>query len=435
MLINEVDQSHVKYYDDQERMYATGYDFKALQFAIPCFPNLRGVRIIQSNVANSKRFKVPPPARGDAFRRMANVMGAATSRNSAREITAALAACKLAPKGLSWFDCDTFDLGVLGRIEDESGNICRLSRFNNFVGNPTKDLGFPLVCATFESLTSIKLKFSPTGARAYGPCQQHFGTALRGAQGLETLYITIDPLRISILNDQHQFSFTTILGSSTWPHLKHLSLTSFTIGSNDLPHFFARHPSLTHFTLDTAFALDFDWARLLQSSSLVPHWRRLRSLKLDGLWGARNWNMPSEEVLDRSCYMEPCRELDARDRLDIAVNLRGVFGKWARDVTGAQRLGELLERYFRGGEGKATPFPLRTGRVILAEVVKEKESGRWLPPDGGRNMIIATERVVGERNRYRDLYAEYLEDEYIDSEDERLKTVSISVDNEGDKVS
>lgn len=75
MLIDKLDQSHARYYDDQEQLEVTGYDFKTLQSAISCLPNLRGVRFISENPENNNRFENPPPAWGDAFFSMAKIMG------------------------------------------------------------------------------------------------------------------------------------------------------------------------------------------------------------------------------------------------------------------------------------------------------------------------------------------------------------------------
>ncbi|KFY32267.1 hypothetical protein V493_00357 [Pseudogymnoascus sp. VKM F-4281 (FW-2241)] len=397
--VEQAYQTHVRYYDDQRSMRATGYDFKTLQSAVSCLPNLRGVHIIWANPENRNRFENPPPAWGDAFYSMAKVMGKRNHffewipRNSLREITASFAACKLAPKPLSWFDCEAFESDILGCDEEDGGveneredegedddfeGIVRLSRFNNFVTDPTKDLGFPLVCATFETLTCIRLKFSPTGGRESALSQQHLGIALRGAQGLETLCIEEDFFGGTYCS-QDRFCFASLLGSSTWPHLKHLSLASFIILQHDLPSFFARHPSITHFKLHTAFADDFDWATLLQSESLVPLWRRLRSLTLEGSWGGTNWTELFGELMSR---FRDDEDYDVLKELEDTVCLWYEFGKWAQDVTGARSLRELLERYYSSEAGEA-PFPLRTGQEVVDAVAQEVVDKHRFPPNFG----------------------------------------------------
>lgn len=216
MLIDKVDESHVRYYSDQGHMLSSGYDVNTLQSAVSCLPNLRGVHIKWSDPANW--FKTPPPAWGDAFCNMAKVMGRSDSfiwswpRNYVREITAVFVACKFASRSLTWFDCEAFELGLLGHdgtegVYDYIAGTVRLSTFDYFARDRPMDLGFPLVCAIFESLTSVKLEFSRDESRDYGSCQQHLGTALRGAQGLETLCIQQDSMRI---RDMYPLSFTSL---------------------------------------------------------------------------------------------------------------------------------------------------------------------------------------------------------------------------------
>ncbi|KFY13844.1 hypothetical protein V492_03019, partial [Pseudogymnoascus sp. VKM F-4246] len=388
---SEVEQAyhtHIQYYNDQKRMKATG-------------------------------FRHPLPTWGDAFCNMAKVMRKPECflqympRISNREITACLAAGRLAPMALKGLDCEAFDPGIMGCDEDESGDederedepgddyrrrSVRLSRFNSFVRDSTKDLGLPLVYAVFESLTFLRLEFSSEGDRKNGPYQKYLGSAIRAAKGLEELCLDGSEDKLN------RFSFNTILGSSTWPHLNDLSLSSFTIRENDLPAFFSRHASLDTFSLYDAFAHDFDWATLLQSSSLEPHLRRLDSISFDGNWGAANWTEISDEDLaGRSHIGDDDAELD---RLDDAVNLAAEFRGWAEELAGASDLQCLMRRYYECDPGDA-PFPLRTGREILAEVARQKAEGTWVPPNGEGNMIIATERLVGEEYRTRDLYSKY----------------------------
>ncbi|OBT50454.1 hypothetical protein VE04_09448, partial [Pseudogymnoascus sp. 24MN13] len=203
--VEEAYQSHVRYYDDQKLMKATGYDFKTLLSAISRLPNLRGVRIMPLFSENSARFANPPPAWGDEFCSMAKVMANPyrffpwEPSYFVRETVAVLAACKFAPKAIRWFDSKNFELGLLSCDGDDNGDggggggvnggedeveadyrrhIVRLPRFSNFVRDPTKDLGPPLLCATFQSLTTVKLETSFTYNPNYGLYQQRLGTAL-----------------------------------------------------------------------------------------------------------------------------------------------------------------------------------------------------------------------------------------------------------------
>ncbi|KFY71911.1 hypothetical protein V499_07927 [Pseudogymnoascus sp. VKM F-103] len=338
--VEEAYQSHVRYYNDQNRMKATGYDFEMLQSAISRLPNFRGVRIMSLFSENSARFANPPPAWGEAFCSMVKVMGSPfrflpcwEPSYFVRETVAVLAACKLAPQAISWFDSKNFELGLLSCDGDDNGDgggggggnggedeieadyrrhIVRLSRFNNFVRDPTEDLGPPLLCATFQSLTTVKLETSFTYNLNYELYQQRLGTALSGAKNLQTLCINHRGA-----NSEHNLSFTPLLGSSTWPHLKLLSLSSFTIHEHDLPPFFAHHPSLAHFTLDNAFAYDFDWATLLQLPSLRTHLRQLHSLTFTGSWGANAWT----SALAAEVAAQPC--------FDIHGYLEGVDVDWS----------------------------------------------------------------------------------------------------------
>ncbi|OBT61385.1 hypothetical protein VE03_09264 [Pseudogymnoascus sp. 23342-1-I1] len=386
--------NHEWYYEEQKRMMATGYDFEVLQSAVSCLPNLRGVRIISSNPENINRFQNPPLAWGDDFSDVANILGDPElfyelgRPSSARGITAILAACKLAPKALSWFECEAFEPSILGYDDGESdtedfmlGSI-PLSTLANFVRDPTEDLGPPLVCATFENLTSLKLQFTLGSMEdRSGLWQEGLGTALRGAQGLETLYMEEDSERYG--GGVYSFAFAPILGSHTWPHLTHLSLFGIIIHEHDLPAFFARHPSLHTFTLGSAYAADFDWAILLQSESLAPRWRQLRSLTLDGYWGAKNWSEPLHEP-------ESYEDYDVEEKLDHEVCLYTEFEQWAQDLLGARDLRELLERYYSSAYGEA-PFPLRTRQETEAEVVNRTKNGKWTMSSGSSDMIIATE--------------------------------------------
>ncbi|KFY86752.1 hypothetical protein V500_07417 [Pseudogymnoascus sp. VKM F-4518 (FW-2643)] len=413
-----VDESHVRYYSDQEHMLSSGYDVNTLQSAVSCLPNLRGVHIKWSDPANW--FKNPPPAWGDAFCNMAKVMGRPDSfirswpLNYVREITAVFVACKFASRSLTWFDCEAFELGLLGRDGAEDvyevdyrGNTVRLTTLDYFVRDRPMDLGFPLVCAIFKSLTSVKLEFSLDESRDYGSCQQHLGTALRGAQGLETLCIQDNSFRT---RDKYPLSFTSLLGSSTWPRLKRLSLKCFNIHEHDFPFFFARHPSLHTFTLDEAFANDFDWATLLQSESLASRWRQLHSLTLTGIWGATNWAEPFMKELKARFHYEDY-DVPGFGSLNSTFCIWEPFGKWAEDVSGARDSRELLDRCFAAGAGEeGVPFPLRTGQEIVDAVVQEVADGCWFPPSDVMYMLLATERLVGEQHRSRDMFAEYYED-------------------------
>ncbi|KFZ06757.1 hypothetical protein V501_07105, partial [Pseudogymnoascus sp. VKM F-4519 (FW-2642)] len=342
--VEEAYKSHVRYYDDQNRMKATGYDFKMLQSAISRLPNLRGVRIMSLFSENSARFANPPPAWGEAFCSMAKVMGSPfrflpcwEPSYFVRETVAVLAAYKLAPRAISWFDSKNFELGLLSCDGDDNGDgIVRLSRFNNFVRDPTEDLGPSLLCATFQSLTTVKLETSFTYNLNYGLYQQRLGTALSGAKNLQTLCINHRGA-----NSDHNLSFTPLLGSSTWPHLKHISLSSFTIHEHDLPPFFAHHPSLTHFTLDAAFAHDFDWSTPFQSASFCAHLRQLHSLTFTGSWGANAWTtalaaeVAAQPSFDIYSYLEG-EDVDWSfpEALVGDVNLNASFAKWAQDASG-----------------------------------------------------------------------------------------------------
>lgn len=263
MLIDKLDQSHSRYYDDQRLMQVTGYDFKSLQSAILCFPNLRGVRIISENPEKSNRFENPPLAWGDAFCSMAKIMGKpdhffeSEYRYVARGINAGLAACKLAQKPLSWFHCEIFGPEILYYKWDP----VQVFSFTRFVKDPKEDLGVThtLVCGAFESLTSVKLQLS-RGRQGYGWSyrQKDLATALGGAQRLEMLCIQGYPMYHA--PDSYPFSFNSLLDSCTWPHLKNLSLSSIAVREQDLPPFFARHPSLHTYTFSSAYAADFGYA-------------------------------------------------------------------------------------------------------------------------------------------------------------------------------
>ncbi|KFX90487.1 hypothetical protein V490_06420, partial [Pseudogymnoascus sp. VKM F-3557] len=244
-------QSHRWYYDDHEEMKNTGYDFEAFKSAISCFPNLKRLHIARSITRSLglSKFKNPPPNWGVAFCSMAKVMGRFGCNqfwdldwgDPARDITSILAACKLAPKALSSFDCEVFDEEIIGCDEshDMTGSVPP-SRLTEFVEDPTKDIGFSLVCATFESLTSMKLTLLRSRSAQCESWQEHLGAALCHAQSLEALGIRLP----SSHRSNYALLFTTILGSSTWPHLTHLSLSSFRFHEHDLPTFLLRHPSL-----------------------------------------------------------------------------------------------------------------------------------------------------------------------------------------------
>lgn len=424
ILINEIDQTHYRYYADQISMRATGYDFKVLQSAVSCLPNLRGVHIIWNYSEQMDRFENPPPAWGDAFHSMTEVLRSpscffnARQRNFTREITACLAACKLASRPLSCLDCESFELDALrcdededwdgseGEDEDEDdyiGGIVRPSRFNNFVEDPKKDLGFPLVCATFENLTSVRLKFPAIGSSKPEFVQKNLGTALRGARGLETLFIE-ENFTDNTYCSLYQFSFTALLGSSTWHHLNTLSLKSFTIRKDDLSPFFQRHPSLHTFKLHNAYADDFDWATILQAPSLTARWRQLYSLTLSGNWSSSNWyELFSSDLRGR--FHPVNDDVEFEDTLC----LQDMFGKWAQRKTGARSLRQLLQQYYRSEAGEA-PFPLRTAQEVLTEVAEHRPEEVQLIPDEAAKLLIATEKLVGEKYRMRDLYAEYSRD-------------------------
>ncbi|OBT77177.1 hypothetical protein VF21_05104 [Pseudogymnoascus sp. 05NY08] len=451
--IEEAYQSHVRYYDDQKHMKATGYDFKTLRSAISRLPNLRGVRLISSHIENGRRFRNPPPGWGDAFCHMTKIMSNRElfflqwrPSRFIRETTAVLAACKLAPKAISRLDCKRFELGLLscdedddedeggggvengGEDEDEddySSRIVRLSRFNKFVRDPTKDLGPPLMCATFQSLTIVKLEIVFTRSPNFELYQQRLGTALRSAQGLQTLHIKHPDS--NYLN--RRLSFTPLLGSSTWPHLSHLSLSSFTIHSHDLPPFLARHPSLTHFTLSHAFAHDFDWATLLQSPPLLTRLRNLHSLTLTGTWGATAWtsalaaDVAAQPAFDIWGYLEG-EDVDwfFPEALGGSVDLNAPFAKWAQDVSGARCFSEVLERYVFAGKGEEVEFPLRTGGEVGEALARVKEMVGGVLGYRAGNLLVVNEAVVGEEYRKRNLYREYTEDgeevvEDVESED------------------
>ncbi|KFY05832.1 hypothetical protein V491_09001, partial [Pseudogymnoascus sp. VKM F-3775] len=211
--VEQAYQTHCRYYDDQKRMRATGYDFEVLQSAVSRLPNLRGVRITCNYGEHLNKFVHPPPAWGDAFCNMAKVMASPNDfisgrhRNFTREITVCLAAFKLASRPLSWLDCANFEIDALrydeneasdgDESEDESegdyiGITVRPSRFKNFIRDPTEDLGPPLVCATFKNLTAVRLNFPAIGGPESEFLQEKLGTALRGAHGLDTLCIGED---------------------------------------------------------------------------------------------------------------------------------------------------------------------------------------------------------------------------------------------------
>ena len=439
MLINKVDQTHCRYYDDQKRMRATGYDFEVLQSAASHLPNLRGVRITCNYGEHLNKFVHPPPAWGDAFCNMAEVMASPNDfingrhRNFTREITACLAAFKLASRPLSWLDCANFEIDALrydeneasdgDESEDESegdyiGITVRPSRFKNFIRDPTKDLGPPLVCATFKNLTAARLNFPAIGGPESEFLQEKLGTALRGAHGLDTLCIGEDFTDHTYCS-LYQFSFAALLGSSTWPHLHTLSLTSFTIRQDDLSRFFERHPSLHAFKLYNAYADDSDWATILQVPSLAARWRQLHSLTLSGSWGGRNWNkLFSFDLRGRFHFVDSDGDsMEFEDMLD----LQDMFGKWAWRATGERNLRQLLERYYRCEAGEA-PFPLRTVQEVLTQVAGEREKEvslaalfapaeelLFLPAEAAK-LLVATEKLVGEKYRLRDLYAEYPRD-------------------------
>ncbi|KAL5344530.1 hypothetical protein ACLOAV_010511 [Pseudogymnoascus australis] len=241
--------SHSRYYDDQRLMQVTGYDFKSLQSAILCFPNLRGVRIISENPEKSNRFENPPLAWGDAFCSMAKIMGKpdhffeSEYRYVARGINAGLAACKLAQKPLSWFHCEIFGPEILYYKWDP----VQVFSFTRFVKDPKEDLGVThtLVCGAFESLTSVKLQLS-RGRQGYGWSyrQKDLATALGGAQRLEMLCIQGYPMYHA--PDSYPFSFNSLLDSCTWPHLKNLSLSSIAVREQDLPLSSPATPHSTH---------------------------------------------------------------------------------------------------------------------------------------------------------------------------------------------
>ncbi|OBT89686.1 hypothetical protein VE02_01842 [Pseudogymnoascus sp. 03VT05] len=369
--IEEAYQSHVRYYDDQKHMKATGYDFKTLRSAISRLPNLRGVRLISSHIENGRRFRNPPPGWGDAFCHMTKIMSNRElfflqwrPSRFIRETTAVLTACKLAPRAISWFDCKRFELGLLScdgdEDEDEGGGgvgngdggedededdylsqIVRLSRFNNFVRDPTKDLGPPLMCATFQSLTSINLEIVFTRSLNFGLYQQRLGTALRSAQGLTTLYI--------------------------------------------------KHPDSNYLNRPWTSALAADVA--VQPAFDI--WGYLEGEDVD-------WSFP--------------------EALGGSIDLNAPFAKWAQDVSGARCLAEVLERYVVAGPGEEGESPLRTGGEVGVALARVKEGGGVLGYRAG-NLLVVNEVV---ELRRRNLYREYTEDgeevvEEVESEDGSLE--------------
>ncbi|KFY34266.1 hypothetical protein V494_06921 [Pseudogymnoascus sp. VKM F-4513 (FW-928)] len=319
-----------------------------------------------------------------------------------RESKSIFAACKLAPKALSWFSCGKFDLRILrdydgeGEHGDEFGHegevrTNRLSRFNK---DPTKDLGFPLVSAAFESLTFINLNITQdnwTPVLLY----HKLGSALCSAQSLETL----------ILNQSgyHALSFTVVLGSSTWPNLKHLSLKSINIREHDLPIFLARHPSIATFALYSAFAVDFEWAMLFESSAFCARLRQLRLLTLSGYWGSRTW---SRAFYDEKIEVVGGFRIDNIEELEDSVDMHRPFAKWVQDLTGIYSLADVLKRYIEAGPGGGVSFPLRTG-LEVDDVLAKVPRDNGYPEDGLGSMLTANEKIVGEEYRNRNLYDDW----------------------------
>jgi hypothetical protein len=403
-------------------MRATGYSFETLKSALSCLPNLRRLRFLYSGEENGMRFRNPPRVLGIEFYCMAKVMcnpslfWGGSNQDTAYDITTVLAA--LAPKALSTFECQVFNVNILDFDShcDTNGNVPP----HQFVKDTIKDTGFPLVCATFKSLTVIELSFTQS-EKSRGPWQKLLGEALSGAQALKTLRIeheapgTSSRTENSFPLSQNEGLFAPLLGSSTWPNLTHLSLSSFTIYPDDLPSFFARHPTLTHFTLDSPFAHNFDWAILLQSPSLTPHLHRLHSLTFTGTFGATPWTNPLaainrarlSHIYHPTSSDNNIRYQDLLTGLNRTVDMDGPFASWAKRLTGAHDLSELLARYFAGGaEGAAArPFPLRSSREVVQVVLEDMKEGRWVHPDGGRNVWVAEERVAGGKEyRYKDVY-------------------------------
>ncbi|KFY18200.1 hypothetical protein V492_00081 [Pseudogymnoascus sp. VKM F-4246] len=406
--VDQAYQIHSRYYDDQKHVKATEYDFKTLESAFSCLPNLRGVHISWPQHGFFIRSRDPFRDWGDEVCHVSKVMGNISRffeshpPGFVRENTSIFAACKLAPKALSWFDCEKFDLEVLldydgeGENEDESGHegevgTNQLSRFNK---DSTKDLGFPLVSAAFESLTFINLNIT---TKRWTPVALYhkLGAALCSARSLETL----------TLNESggDALSFTVVLGSSTWPNLKHLSLGSMNIREHDLPVFLARHPSIATFALRSTSAVDFEWAMLFESSAFCARLRQLRLLTLSGYWGSRTW---SRAFYDEKIEVVGGFRIDSIEELEDSVDMHRPFAKWVQDLTGIYSLADILKRYIEAGPGGAVSFPLRT-RLEVVDVLEKVPRDNGYPEDGLGSMLTANEKIVGEEYRNRNLYKDW----------------------------